>query len=57
MRVPFLLTCFGLLVSVSLSCTSPSREGLPPESPFQESVVPAKDLLPQGIAMDEELLR
>ena len=53
MRVPFLLTCFGLLVSVSLSCTSPSREGLPPESPFQESVVPAKDLLPQGIAMGD----
>jgi alkaline phosphatase D len=53
MHVPFLLTCFCLLVSVSLSCTSPSREGLPPESPFQESAVLARGLLPQGIAVGD----
>jgi alkaline phosphatase D len=36
-----------------LGCTSPSREGLPPDSPFRDPVVLAPDLLPQGIAVGD----
>lgn len=46
-----LLSC--LLAVVPLSCVSPSREGLPPNSPFGDSVVLAADLLPQGIAVGD----
>jgi alkaline phosphatase D len=53
MHVAPALFCSGLLASIPISCTSPSREGLPPNSPFQESVVLAKDLLPQGIAVGD----
>ena len=42
-----------LLAVVPLSCVSPSREGLPPNSPFGDSVVLAADLLPQGIAVGD----
>jgi alkaline phosphatase D len=51
-RVCFLLPVC-LLAVVPLSCVSPSREGLPPNSPFGNSVVLAADLLPQGIAMGD----
>lgn len=34
-------------------CVSPSREGLPADSPFRESVVLAEGLLPQGIAIGD----
>lgn len=34
-------------------CVSPSREGLPPSSPFLEPAVLAEDLLPQGIAIGD----
>jgi len=53
MRVPFLPACVCLLASIAISCVSPSREELPAESPFLESVVLAKDLLPQGIAVGD----
>ncbi|MDN5943386.1 MAG: alkaline phosphatase D family protein [Nitrospira sp.] len=40
------------LVSLS-SCASASREGLPPGSPFAESNVVSRNLLPQGIAVGD----
>ena len=49
----WLLPLVYLLVSTPLSCVSPSREGLPPNSPFGDSVVLAADLLPQGIAVGD----
>jgi alkaline phosphatase D len=36
-----------------IGCTSPSRVGLPPDSPFAEPVVLAPDVLPQGIAIGD----
>ncbi|ALA57360.1 alkaline phosphatase D family protein [Nitrospira moscoviensis] len=36
-----------------LGCVSPSREGLPPDSPFREPAVRAADLLPQGITVGD----
>jgi alkaline phosphatase D len=43
-----------LLVAVlPLSCTLPSPEGLPPDSPFREPVLLAEDLLPQGLAVGD----
>lgn len=51
-RVWFLLS-LSLLTVVQLSCVSPSRQGLPPNSPFGDSVVLAADLLPQGIAVGD----
>lgn len=42
-----------LLVSWLPGCVSPSREGLPPSSPFLEPAVLAEDLLPQGIAIGD----
>lgn len=48
-----LLLLICLLAVVPLSCVSPSREGLPPNSPFGDSVVLAPDLLPQGIAVGD----
>ena len=42
-----------LLASSLTSCVSPSREGLPPDSPFREPVMLAEDLLPQGIAVGD----
>ena len=53
MRVSFLLACFCMLAAIPLSCTSSSREGLPPDSPFRESAALAADLLPQGIAVGD----
>ena len=49
----WLLLPVCLLAVVPLSCVSPSREGLPPNSPFGDSVVLAADLLPQGIAVGD----
>jgi len=47
-----LLPVFLLAISL-VSCISPSREGLPPNSPFGDSVILAADLLPQGIAVGD----
>lgn len=44
--------CF-LMASGPSGCVSPSREGLPADSPFQEPVILADDLLPQGIAVGD----
>lgn len=43
----------ALLALVSVGCTSASREGLPPGSPFREAVVVNPDVLPQGIAVGD----
>jgi alkaline phosphatase D len=43
--------CLAALVLVG--CVSPSKEGLPPDSPFREPVVLAADLLPQGTAIGD----
>lgn len=53
MRFPYQLVCSLTLVLITLSCTSASREGLPPDSPFRESVVIATDIVPQGIAVGD----
>jgi alkaline phosphatase D len=48
-----LLLSICLLAAFPISCVSPSREGLPPDSPFRNQIVPAGDLLPQGIAVGD----
>src|SRR3954471_10785677 len=53
MRLPRRLLCLVVFWLLSNACTSPSRAGLPPDSPFREPVVLAKDLLPQGIAVGD----
>lgn len=53
MRCLCLLVCSCLLAVLPVGCVSPSREGLPPGSPFLESAAPAGDLLPQGIAVGD----
>src|SRR5215210_7426809 len=53
MRRPLRLLCLFVVSLISNGCTSPSRAGLPPDSPFREPVVMAKDLLPQGIAVGD----
>jgi len=53
MRRIVLLVCCVLVTSGPIGCVSPSREGLPPDSPFGEPVVLAEDLLPQGIAVGD----
>lgn len=52
LRVWMLLPVF-LLTSSLVGCVSPSREGLPSNSPFGEPVVLDADLLPQGIAVGD----
>ena len=50
-RLPLLLL---LAATVALAgCTAPSREGLPPGSPFAETDTASTNLLPQGIAMGD----
>lgn len=46
-----------LLALVSASCTSASREGLPPSSPFRVVGVVKPDVLPQGIAVGDVTAR
>ena len=46
------LLLWTTLVSLS-SCTSASREGLPPGSPFAETAAVSTNLLPQGIAVGD----
>ena len=41
-----------MIVTIS-GCASPSREGLPPGSPFAETNTVSTNLLPQGIAMGD----
>jgi len=50
-----LLLLFLLLATpvFLLSCTSASREGLPPGSPFAETTTVSTNLLPQGIAVGD----
>lgn len=48
----YLLTS-AVLSILCVSCISPSREGLPPDSPFRDPVVIKPDLLPQGIAVGD----
>ncbi len=50
--LPILLLLLASLVSLS-SCTSASREGLPPGSPFAEKAAVSANLLPQGIAVGD----
>jgi alkaline phosphatase D len=47
--LPFFSAAFLLLVS----CSSASREGLPPGSPFADAVVLTSGVLPQGIAVGD----
>jgi len=49
---PIFLIFFATLFSLS-SCTSPSREGIPPGSPFAETAAGSTNLLPQGIAVGD----
>ena len=51
-RVYLFVYCV-LLVSASVGCVLPSRDGLPAESPFRESVIVSSNLLPQGIAVGD----
>ena len=54
MMDPLLLLPLLLATLVSLSsCVSASREGLPPGSPFAETVPASGNLLPQGIAVGD----
>lgn len=53
MRGAWLLIFFCVLSFAPLGCVSPSREELPPNSPFGNSVVVAANLLPQGIAVGD----
>lgn len=53
MRLTCRLVCSLLVALTPLGCTSASREGLPPDSPFRESVVLDSDLLPQGVAVGD----
>ena len=49
---PLLFLLVATLVSLS-SCASASQEGLPPGSPFAESNVVSRNLLPQGITVGD----
>ena len=53
MRASLLLACACLLFVLSIGCVSPSRAGFEPTHPSKESVVLARDLLPQGIAVGD----
>lgn len=48
-----LIACCCLSAWLPWGCVSSSREGLPADSPFRESVVLAEDLLPQGLAIGD----
>jgi len=51
-RLPHLFLLVAMIVTIS-GCVSPSREGLPPGSPFTETNTVSTNLLPQGIAMGD----
>ena len=53
MRHLIFLVSSVLLSLISISCTSASREGLPPGSPFRASVVMKPEVLPQGITVGD----
>ena len=53
MRFTCKLVCAVALALIPISCASASREGLPPDSPFRESVVLASDVFPQGITVGD----
>jgi alkaline phosphatase D len=50
-RLPLLLL-LAAIVTIA-GCTAPSREGLPPGSPFAETDTASTNLLPQGIAVGD----
>ena len=50
-RLPLLLL-LAAIVTIA-GCTAPSREGLPPGSPFAETDIASTNLLPQGIAVGD----
>ena len=50
-RLPLLLLLAAIVALAG--CTAPSREGLPPGSPFAETDTASTNLLPQGIAMGD----
>jgi alkaline phosphatase D len=53
MRGLCLLVSSCLLAATPVGCVSPSRDGLPPSSPFRASAVLAEDRLPQGMAVGD----
>ena len=53
MRYLTLFVLSVLLPVVSMGCTSPSREGLPPGSPFLDAGVMQPDVLPQGMTVGD----
>ena len=53
MRGLCLLVSVFLLAAVPVGCASPSRDELPPSSPFRVSVVLAADRVPQGMAVGD----
>jgi alkaline phosphatase D len=53
MRGLCLMVASCLLAIFPVGCVSPSREGLPPSSPFRDAVVLAEDRLPQGMAVGD----
>lgn len=53
MRHLILLVSSVLLSLIPISCTSASREGLPPGSPFLATGVVKPDVLPQGITVGD----
>ena len=56
-RCMYVLILVAVVASGSSGCVSPSREGLPRDSPFREPVILAEDLLPQGIAVGDVTAR
>ena len=50
-RLPLLLL-LAAIVTIA-GCTAPSREGLPPGSPFAETDIASTNLLPQGIVVGD----
>ena len=51
-QLPHLFVLVAMIVTIS-GCASPSREGLPPGSPFAATNTVSTNLLPQGIAMGD----
>lgn len=48
-----ILPLFPAAFLLLMSCSSASREGLPPGSPFGEAIVIKPDILPQGVAVGD----
>src|SRR5262245_4127433 len=48
-----ILSCLALTYIIGVSCTSASREGLPPDSPFAEISTTKETMLPYGTAVGD----